>query len=286
MLGAAAGAANFLRHGLGTGSREVVEELARSGRAAALERHGNGGDRLAAHDRGAAPHGHPVDVPGSGTPRRAARSARGQRGRPPARASEWASLPSTCTSPWPRARASPRPPRSATKRRRGLDQGPAPTSRASARRSRTERGARGARSRLRKPRSRSSSTVASSASLSGPGARLEQDPAPAAAERDGAQLGVAQPVDRPSRPPRRRAGREPRTPALARAVASSAATPAGDLGDLHVVVVADVRRRAHRAMPSAAAWRPSRRCPPGRSAPSSTPGSRWQCRSITPVGHL
>lgn len=29
MLGAAAGAANFLRHGLGTGSRAVVEDLAR-----------------------------------------------------------------------------------------------------------------------------------------------------------------------------------------------------------------------------------------------------------------
>ena len=28
MLGAAAGAANFLRHGLGSGTREVVEELA------------------------------------------------------------------------------------------------------------------------------------------------------------------------------------------------------------------------------------------------------------------
>lgn len=28
ILGAAAGAANFLRHGLGTGSRSVVEELA------------------------------------------------------------------------------------------------------------------------------------------------------------------------------------------------------------------------------------------------------------------
>jgi 1-phosphofructokinase len=30
VLGAAAGATNFLRHGLGTGSREVVEELAQT----------------------------------------------------------------------------------------------------------------------------------------------------------------------------------------------------------------------------------------------------------------
>jgi hypothetical protein len=30
VLGAAAGAANFLRHGLGTGSADVVHELARS----------------------------------------------------------------------------------------------------------------------------------------------------------------------------------------------------------------------------------------------------------------
>ena len=54
-LGAAAGAANFLRHGLGTGTRAVVEELVRSGSscAALARRRGGAASRRATIARGA-----------------------------------------------------------------------------------------------------------------------------------------------------------------------------------------------------------------------------------------
>ena len=106
VLGAAAGAANFLHHGLGTGSRprgRGAHGARRPASLASVARGSNGGsDRLAAQDRAGAVRGDPVKVRAA-----AARSARGARAPPtcaPAGPSrdECASLPSTCRTPVPR----------------------------------------------------------------------------------------------------------------------------------------------------------------------------------------
>ena len=100
--------------------------------------------------------------------------------------------------------------------------------------------------RVRWPRSARWPTRAIRVSLSGPGRRLEQDPA-AAAERDAPQLLLAQGLDRGLR--HLASLQDLHCQSLIAERPVELLDPAGELLDPHIVVVADVRRRADQLDP-------------------------------------
>ena len=288
--GAAAGAANFLRHGLGTGSAVVVEDLARRGRAApsGLSRlsppaRTGARSRSPRDDRGGrvVARSTPGGVAGRATPASRSRASESATGRPARE--ECASLPSTCTSPRSarveHARGGAAPAGTAGGR---LDQGAPAHQRRETRRASSAEVALGVGDERAEARARPGARPRrSGVSPSGPGAgssRIQRPPPPSDTR---AQLLVVEAARPPSRRPRPLQRSAPR-PLVAQLVVERR-DPAGELRDPHVVVVADVRRRADHLDAVASRLRaPSPALSATSRAPSSTPGRMWQCRSIRP----
>ena len=222
---------------------------------------------------------HPLDVRGdrARSPRGGRRPRSCGRGRPPWE--EWASLLSTWIRP---ASASERMPAAMRSRRKksavAWTSAPAAISAAIRSYMSAERWRSGWAIRARWPRSARCSTRRIRLSLSGPGAGSSrtQLPSPSVTRLSSSSLRSSTAVSATSPPCSTATG----TPSSRRALVDLL-DPIGELLDPHVVVVADVRRRADRL--DAVVGRlaaPCRGCRGGRARRRRAPGRMWQCRSI------